>query len=347
MVRVEFAHVTSQKSRSLAVLSPDVCPSLDKIIATAKNKLKLKKLPLFVSVDGVPVSSAEAFFAAAKDGSLVLVSNDPFPAHSDEPAPSNQLSSSPRILYHHLPPIDVSSSAKNTVIHLVFSSAALLQAALKRPHIFYEKAELKGPLKGVNFPTDSLSKWVELVASEALLVSQTAQLNVSTSDPSNGDTMAAAPDPQTLFSTAELEILDLCFGHGWAVDQSSGKLHQSRPLTSTLSPFPQYLIAHLNGDKSTFVHEWAHAVFYLQPSYQTACAAVFNDASQVSDSFKTHVTKELILWNYSPSVILDEFQAYLVEGPATVFGKRWAVESKALQTLLRSHLGPIPAFDAK
>ncbi|KAJ3404329.1 hypothetical protein HDU80_002970 [Chytriomyces hyalinus] len=316
--------------------------SLDKIIAAAKNKLKLKKSPLFVSVDGVPVSSAELFFAAAKDGSLVLVANDPFPSLQDEPAPLTQLSSSPRILYHHLTSSDASSAAKNTVIHLVFSSAALLQAALKRPHIFYEQAELKGPLKGVNFPTDSLSKWVELVVSEALLVSQTAQLDVASCDPSKPDT--AVLDPQTLFSAAELEILGLCFGHGWALEQGSGKLRQQPQPSSSI---PQYLIAHLNGDKSTFVHEWAHAVFYLQPSYQAVCATVFDDASQVSDSFKTHVTKELILWNYSPSVILDEFQAYLVEGPATVFGKRWAVESKALQTLLRSHLGPIPAFDAK
>ncbi|KAI8610667.1 hypothetical protein BC830DRAFT_1144710 [Chytriomyces sp. MP71] len=233
--------------------------------------------------------------------SLANISADPFPcADSARNDPSYAALFSSRSLTLGAP------GSQQIVIALSFTSTTQFASCLLRPHVHYEGRALKGPLKGVNFPTCTLVSWLH----------------------SLGQISDVTP--------AEASILETCIGDDW------GKRMNSMDAT-VFAPFKaSYIIAHLANDRSTFIHEWAHAVFYLDPGYKQACASVFEDTDAVSEKFKTHVTKELTQWNYSPDVVLDEFQAYIVEGPVTVFGKKWMGDVKLLQQSLRTQLGEIP-----
>jgi hypothetical protein len=49
-------------------------------------------------------------------------------------------------------------TAESTII-FKFSSSSAMKAAFERPHCYYEKQELRGPLKGVNFPISIYNEW--------------------------------------------------------------------------------------------------------------------------------------------------------------------------------------------
>ena len=50
-----------------------------------------------------------------------------------------------------------------SIVVLIFGSAHNLSKALLRPHISYEGAQLKGPLKGLNFPLEFYKSWAHSV----------------------------------------------------------------------------------------------------------------------------------------------------------------------------------------
>ncbi|KAJ3075167.1 Cilia- and flagella-associated protein 70 [Podochytrium sp. JEL0797] len=306
--------------------------SIVKILTASKNKLKLKKAPLSLTLDGIACNDATVFWSCVKDGSLVVVSNDKPSAPSRTPSPT---------LLESGANVSVIEDEGSFVLHLKYASASALQLALKRPHVRYEKQELKGPLKGINFPVCCLVEWVEEVCDAAekeldpveAVEAQIAALDVE----EQGETRSNGLDYRSLFHPLELNVLELCFG-SWTVNVE-GKMIIPGRAGKTM----HYLIAHTTADRSTFVHEWAHAVFYLRHEYRVLCESVFRD--QASDEFRAHLTKELVqLWNYDPSVVLDEFQAYVVEGPLNVFGKKWVNECKQLQGVLRAAVGEIPPF---
>ncbi|KAI9339401.1 hypothetical protein BDR26DRAFT_862359 [Obelidium mucronatum] len=327
MFRVEFAHSSNQKTRSVAVVSKTKEDSIQKVLAVAKNKLKLKKAPLSLALDGTPVCSIELFWANIKDGSLVVVANEQPASGTNVP---EQFTTSDACT------VTTIESNGNLILHLKYQSATMLQQALKRPHIYYEKKELKGPLKGINFPVESWIQWAEEVYRSAFTSADTISQDLQVLDLANNDASRIRNiDYRALFTSLELQALDFGLGEQWSFVPETGKLLQNTKI--------EYVIAHTASDRSTFVHEWAHAIFYLRKPYRDLCESVFN--SQASESFRAHVAKELVqLWNYDESVVLDEFQAYCVEGPVVVFGKKWSNEVKLLQSVLRAGVGDIPPY---
>ena len=171
------------------------------------------------------------------------------------------------------------------VMMLSFDSVQRIKACLGRPHVSYEGSELRGPLKGVNFPIEHLLKWSE-------------SLDLEVSDD-------------------ERYILDL--------------IHDSYPKT-------KYLLAYLSKDASTLLHEWAHAVYHLDEGYRELSHRCWDALDKES---KVYIEKELKLRNYREDVYVDEFQAYIVEGPYEL-GKKVASRLQETHRLLKTKLGQVP-----
>ena len=153
---------------------------------------------------------------------------------------------------------------ENSVIFLLFSCYKSMANSLLNPHIYYEKSKLKGPLKGVNFPTKIYSEWI---------------------------------NNTELLSCDENIIREIIFNHQNII----------------------YIIACHISDKSSILHEWAHAVYFMDCSYNKLANDLFNN---VPLNCQIAIKKELFIRNYQPNVYIDEFQAYLVETPLE-FGKKW------------------------
>jgi hypothetical protein len=84
------------------------------------------------------------------------------------------------------------------------------------------------------------------------------------------------------------------------------------------TPAPAYVVAYLARDTSTLLHELAHAAFHLHAPYRAQCHAAWIG---LPPDARTYLGKELALRGYAPGVWVDEFQAYVVEGPGEL-GKR-------------------------
>ncbi|KAJ3123552.1 hypothetical protein HK100_011576, partial [Physocladia obscura] len=95
-----------------------------------------------------------------------------------------------------------------------------------------------------------------------------------------------------------------------------------------------YVIAIVTNDKSTFTHEYAHAMYHLSELYRLHCTQTI--ARPEYEFLNAHVHKELQVWGYANEAFEDEFQAYVVEGPAmTVFGRSWGADVSRMQKELR------------
>lgn len=81
----------------------------------------------------------------------------------------------------------------------------------------------------------------------------------------------------------------------------------------------KYIIATLKGDQSSLYHEWAHAHYYLNPKFQTLVKDMFDG---LPAQIKKVISYDLKMRGYSSHVLLDEFQAYIIENP-NEFGKKW------------------------
>ncbi|KAJ3022034.1 hypothetical protein HKX48_007189 [Thoreauomyces humboldtii] len=84
----------------------------------------------------------------------------------------------------------------------------------------------------------------------------------------------------------------------------------------SLAESSSYIIAHIARDRSTLLHEWAHAVYYTHQAYRDECLRLWND---LPGQIKKAVNVQLGLMGYREDVWMDEWQAYCVEGP-TAFG---------------------------
>jgi hypothetical protein len=92
-----------------------------------------------------------------------------------------------------------------------------------------------------------------------------------------------------------------------------------------------YLIACLEKDKSTILHEWAHAHYYFNSTYRELIATEWNNLDPLLQKV---IMKELELRNYHPDVFLDEFQAYVRENPGD-FGKKYTQMLQPLHLKLK------------
>ncbi|TPX70334.1 hypothetical protein SpCBS45565_g01732 [Spizellomyces sp. 'palustris'] len=193
-----------------------------------------------------------------------------------------------------IPPIKT-FDAETGVLILAFRNSNSLRAALGRPHVDYEGGTLKGPLKGVNFPTEHLAKWAQ--------------------DPLT----AQATEAEKLM----IELLDDSETAAIARQQPSTAPDGAVPPTGALPtppfrPRTTYICAYVHPDRSTLLHEWAHARFYLCGIYRSLCESLYSD---LDDTSRRIVEKELSLRNYKANVYVDEWQAYCVESPME-FGKK-------------------------
>ena len=80
-----------------------------------------------------------------------------------------------------------------------------------------------------------------------------------------------------------------------------------------------YVVACIKGDRSSLVHEWAHFFYHINEDYRQIVKDLWMNLDK---SVKLAIEKDLLMRNYDYQVIIDEFQAYLVETP-TEFGKKW------------------------
>ncbi|KAJ3321844.1 hypothetical protein HDV06_003846 [Boothiomyces sp. JEL0866] len=165
----------------------------------------------------------------------------------------------------------------NNVLIIYFTSSLDLKNALMNVHLYYEKQELKGPLKGVNFPIAIYNEWSPTV---------------------------------TEFTEGEQLIHSL--------------------ITSNHA---DYLIAGLKGDQSTFLHEWAHAVYFASAEYRDLITRLF---SSIEPTVRQAIEKELLL-RFVIFVFEDEFQAYVRESPAD-FGKKYTSYLSETHQQLKKHV---------
>ncbi|KAJ3276512.1 hypothetical protein HDV01_004045 [Terramyces sp. JEL0728] len=166
----------------------------------------------------------------------------------------------------------------DSVLILYFATAQDLKDALMNVHLFYEKQELNGPLKGVNFPIGVYYEWMGTIS-----------------------------------------------------DYTEGELYM-KSLTANIQA--NYLIAGLKGDQSTFLHEWAHAVYFANSDYREMISKIYSGLDQ---NIRTVIEKELQQRNYHPNAYEDEFQAYVRENPAD-FGKKYSAYLSEIHQQLKKHV---------
>jgi len=80
---------------------------------------------------------------------------------------------------------------------------------------------------------------------------------------------------------------------------------------------PRYIVAYVQDDESTLLHELAHATFYLDESYRNKVSEVWK---QVKQPVREVINRCLKEWGYHPDNWLDEWQAYSVENPSVWMG---------------------------
>jgi hypothetical protein len=78
-----------------------------------------------------------------------------------------------------------------------------------------------------------------------------------------------------------------------------------------------YVIAAVENDHSTLLHEKAHALFFLDKSYREKATSIWES---LSEKVRKSITNTLKSLGYKSDNFLDEFQAYAVEDPF-FFGK--------------------------
>jgi hypothetical protein len=255
------------------------------------------------------------------------------------------------------------------VLNLTFPDTASLTKGLGRCHIFYEGGEaLKGPLKGINFPIETLEQWMDLVEGEwAKAVEANATEKNDAAPVRKSETNVEPNDRKRAYTDAEVSVLKMVYGdslrlHGRScgcADTHSNEASNGTPTVAQSLELLQiqdsvsvatfktkrpptkvtYILGSLANDKLTHIHEWAHAKFHLSKEYQLLCGQEFQNLDK---DIQIAVAKELKLWNYRDDVIVDEFQAYMVEGPLHVFGKRWSERLRGVQGRLKEACGKSP-----
>ncbi len=105
-----------------------------------------------------------------------------------------------------------------------------------------------------------------------------------------------------------------------------------------------YLIALTSKDPGTIRHEYAHAIFHFNETYQKRCKEIY---SLLSDNTRKYVESELKLRGYEAGKFVDEFQGYLVERIDFV-KKSFGMEREELmnaQKEFRSFVGQVPKLE--
>ncbi|KAJ8327931.1 hypothetical protein QVD99_006335 [Batrachochytrium dendrobatidis] len=209
------------------------------------------------------------------------------------------------------------------VLVLVFAKASSLKAALLQPHICYEGQQLNGPLKGVNFPVASFLEWSAQTPNKTLAETSIVDLviGLEANKVIEDVVKPGSQNPCSVSSLAKIEP-----------SAHADVLPTGASLQATDSANVLYIISGLKGDRSTFLHEWAHARFFLDASFKAESTRIWD---ALDPQLKRHIQKELLMRNYRPDVFVDEFQAYVLES-AEDFGKRWAEHLKVPHAKLRS-----------
>lgn len=103
-------------------------------------------------------------------------------------------------------------------------------------------------------------------------------------------------------------------GHNFAIAslKNKKKFEKIFPITTE-----KYFIASVEGDALTYNHEYRHYKFYISAEYQKKCVKSWNALSQKQ---RDCVEKWLSNFGYSPSVFIDEFQAYSTTEGGVLFG---------------------------
>ncbi|KAH6567655.1 hypothetical protein BASA50_004761 [Batrachochytrium salamandrivorans] len=224
--------------------------------------------------------------------------------------PSQLLSNA---LEEYIPPAYV---VHEQVLVLIFANPMSLKTALDRPHIAYEGGHLNGPLRGVNFSADFLLRWGQLAVDQSgpeagiLALIHSPALPTSIPPPLASSTTTTPSSSTSIPSSTHADTIPPCTA-----------TPRSNPNTQTAgSAHIVYVIAGIKGDRSTFLHEWAHARYFLDTLYRAEATRIWESLDTV---VRRSIEKDLLMRQYQPTVLIDEFQAYLVETPAD-FGKRWA-----------------------
>jgi hypothetical protein len=101
----------------------------------------------------------------------------------------------------------------------------------------------------------------------------------------------------------------------------------------------KYIVACIRGDTSTLIHEYAHAVFHLNQEYRRIAEKCYHS---LDEKIKTYINKELAIRNYTQDKWIDEFQAYILEGPQEL-GKKFNLSH--IHRTLKKAIGPVPIIN--
>jgi hypothetical protein len=204
---------------------------------------------------------------------------------------------------------------------LQYSNTQQLTHALLNIHSFYD-GTLNGKLKGINFSTHVYLDYKQLhnVQNEAehyidQLLSHTTHT-------------AETKDTVETKDTAQENTRD-------TKDTAQENTRDTKDTAQENTRDVDYCIACVKGDKSTLLHEWAHAVYYFNTDYKQLVSTAFNS---LDSKLQKIIHNDLQLRNYNHIHVLDEFQAYLCESPAD-FGNRHATVLYPLHVQFKQAVG--------
>ncbi|KAJ3160694.1 hypothetical protein HDU86_000453 [Geranomyces michiganensis] len=126
----------------------------------------------------------------------------------------------------------------------------------------------------------------------------------------------------------------------WLASPQSPPLTPAEQTTAVLVPATtKYICAYIRNDRSTLLHEWAHARFFVSETYRALCVEQW--AALDAGTVKV-IRKELEMRGYREDVYIDEWQAYCVEGPGE-FGKKAGRALSVAHCTLKREVGAPPS----
>lgn len=189
-------------------------------------------------------------------------------------------------------------------LFLLFKDAHSMHLVLGRPHLFYENQQLKGPLMGVNMPFKSWITWWSKIKND------------------NND-------------ITEEEILVKEILEKLTKETNTDQQIENANDDNTKV---KYIIAILEHDKKSLLHEWSHAKYYMDSVVREGANKLFYSLKEKTIVL---ITRDLEMRGYKSENIIDEFLAYVVECP-NEFGNKLRSELQSIHLKAKDLVGAVP-----
>lgn len=218
------------------------------------------------------------------------------------------------------------------LLTLLFVSAQAQHAALSRIEAFYEshsgekryltldeakQGRLCQHYEAFNFPLSTVVDWLRCMK-------QRHAPDDDRRDTQDSDSQAA-PWWKVFCNIHEVHLLEHLATLGVLLEDEAS-------LDGIAMDVPVYLISTLETKQAALQHERLHFLYYVSPRYG---AQVQEEYQKLSAKTRKIIENDLTMRKYSPTVWLDEFQAYVSED-AGEFGKSIQEECRQVQSNLKA-----------